>query len=146
MIDDPVKLRRVIEAVLLLEADIDLSDLLAHVVEEARSLTGARYGALGVLNDRRDGLREFLTVGLDADAETAIGARPTGNGVLGLFIARPEPLRLRRLSEHPKSSGFPANHPPMSSFLGVPIKVRNEVYGNLYLTDKIDADGVHRRG
>ncbi len=136
-IEDPVKLRRVLEASLLIERDLELPVLLRHVVEEARSMTGARYGALGVLNDDRTALSEFITVGLEPDEEARIGARPTGQGVLGLLIAHPVPLRLANLSSDPKSFGFPAHHPPMSSFLGVPIKVRDEVYGNLYLTDKI---------
>jgi signal transduction histidine kinase len=136
-IEDPVKLRRVLEATLLLEADLELAVLLRHVVEEARSLTGARYGALGVLNDEGTALAEFITVGLTEDEEKQIGARPTGRGVLGLLIQDPRPLRLASLGSHPDSYGFPPNHPPMSSFLGVPIKVRGEVYGNLYLTDKI---------
>lgn len=100
-------------------------------------MTGARFGALGVLNEDRTALSEFITVGLDSDEEARIGARPTGQGVLGLLIADPKPLRLANLNAHPNSFGFPPNHPPMNSFLGVPIKVRDEVYGNLYLTDKI---------
>ena len=111
--------------------------LLGHVIEEARSMTGARYGALGVLNEDRTELAEFLTVGLDPDEEDRIGHRPTGQGVLGLLITEPQPLRLADLGSHPDSFGFPVNHPPMASFLGVPIKVRDEVYGNLYLTDKV---------
>jgi signal transduction histidine kinase len=136
-IDDPTKLRRVLEATLLIEADLELPALLRHVVEEARSMTGARYGALGVLNDDGTALIEFITVGLEPEQEEQIGARPTGQGVLGLLIADPRPLRLGHLSDHAESYGFPANHPPMNSFLGVPIKVRDEVYGNLYLTDKV---------
>ena len=136
-IDDPTKLRRVLEATLLIEGDLELPALLRHVVDEARSMTGARYGALGVLNDDRTALAEFITVGLEPKQEELIGPRPTGKGVLGLLIADPRPLRLGHLSDHAESYGFPANHPPMSSFLGVPIKVRNEVYGNLYLTDKV---------
>jgi signal transduction histidine kinase len=136
-IEDPAKLRRVLESVLLLEADLDLPVLLRHVIDEARSMTGARYGALGVLNDDRTALVEFITVGLDVDEEARIGDRPTGQGVLGLLIIDPRPLRLANLGTHPDSFGFPPNHPPMVSFLGVPIKVRGEVYGNLYLTDKI---------
>jgi signal transduction histidine kinase len=136
-IEDPAKLRRVLEAVLLLEADLDLPALLRHVIDEARSMTGARFGALGVLNDDRTALAEFITVGLDADEEVRIGDRPTGQGVLGLLIVDPRPLRLANLGTHPDSFGFPPNHPPMVSFLGVPIKVRGEVYGNLYLTDKV---------
>ncbi|MGO9341563.1 MAG: GAF domain-containing sensor histidine kinase, partial [Acidimicrobiales bacterium] len=136
-IEDPVKLRRVLEATLLLEADLELPALLRHLIEEARSMTGARYGALGVLNEQRTGLSEFLTVGLSPEEEERIGTRPTGRGVLGLLITDPQPVRLANLGSHPDSFGFPPNHPPMTSFLGVPLKVRDEVYGNLYLTDKI---------
>jgi len=136
-IEDPVKLRRVLQATLLLEADLDLPVLLRHVVEEARSLTGARYGALGVLNDAGTGLAEFLAIGLDAAEQERIGPRPTGRGVLGLLITDPRPLRLGDIGAHPASHGFPPNHPPMTSFLGVPVKVRDAVYGNLYLTDKV---------
>ena len=100
-------------------------------------MTGARYAALGVLNQDRTGLSEFVTVGLSADDEKRIGARPTGRGMLGLLITHPEPLRTADLGAHAESFGFPLNHPPMTSFLGVPIKVRDEVYGNLYLTDKV---------
>jgi len=136
-IEDASKLRRVIEAMLLIGADLDLSDLLRHVIDEARSMTGARYGAIGVLNDEHTALAEFITVGLEAAEERAIGNRPKGLGVLGLVISDPQPLRIPDVSSHPKGAGFPPNHPPMTSFLGVPIKVRDEVYGNLYLTDKI---------
>ncbi len=136
-IEDPVKLRRVLEAALLIEADLDLPTLLRHIVEEARSMTNARYGALGVLNDEGSGLAEFITVGLDPEDEERIGPRPTGKGILGRLIIHPEPLRLGQLSSHEDSYGVPANHPPMTSFLGVPIAIRDEVYGNLYLTDKI---------
>jgi signal transduction histidine kinase len=136
-IEDPAKLRRVLEATLLLEADLDLPSLLRHIIDEARSMTNARYGALGVLDDEGTAVTEFITVGLEPEEEQLIGARPTGRGVLGLLISEPLPLRLARLSTHPESFGFPAHHPPMTSFLGVPIKVRDSVYGNLYLTDKI---------
>jgi signal transduction histidine kinase len=136
-IEDPVKLRRVLEATLLLEADLELPALLRHVIEEARAMTGAQYGALGVLNEQRTALEQFVTVGLTEDEEKRIGARPTGRGVLGLLIRDPHPLRLADLGSHPDSYGFPPNHPPMTSFLGVSIKVRDEVYGNLYLTNKI---------
>jgi len=121
----------------MLAADLDLPTLLRHFVEEACSITGARYGALGVLNDERTALEEFITVGLTRDEELRIGARPTGQGVLGLLITDPRPMRLADLSDDPDSSGFPPGHPPMTSFLGAPIKVRDEVYGNLYLTDKV---------
>jgi signal transduction histidine kinase len=136
-IEDPVKLRRVLEATLLLEADLELPTLLRHIVEEARSITNARYGALGVLDDDGTALSEFITVGLTRAEEDRIGPRPTGRGVLGLLITDPKPLRLSELGAHPDSHEFPAGHPPMRSFLGVPVKVRNEVYGNLYLTDKV---------
>jgi signal transduction histidine kinase len=136
-IEDPAKLRRVLEATLQLEADLDLPTLLRHFVEEACSMTGARYGALGVLNDDHTGLSQFLTVGIEAEDEEKIGARPTGQGVLGLIIADPQILRLADLGSHPDSFGFPPHHPPMTSFLGVPIKVHDEIYGNLYLTDKM---------
>ena len=136
-IDDPVKLRRVLEATLLFEADLELPALLRHVIEESCSMTGARYGALGVLNDERTALVEFITVGLESGEEDRIGPRPTGRGILGMIINNPLPLRLARLGSHSESYGFPSNHPPMTSFLGVPIKVRDEVYGNLYLTDKL---------
>jgi signal transduction histidine kinase len=138
-VEDPIKLRRVLDATLLLAADLELPELLRHVIDEACSLTNARYGALGLLNDDRTGLVEFITFGLDAQAEAEIGTRPTGRGVLGLFIEDPAPLRLAQLGSHPEIYGFPPSHPPMTSFLGVPIKVRDEVYGNLYLTEKIDS-------
>lgn len=136
-IDDPVKLRRLLDAVLLLEADLSLPVLLRHFVEEACSMTGARYGALGVLNEDRTALSEFITVGLSDEQEHKIGHRPTGLGVLGLLITDPKPLRLPDIATHPESAGFPKDHPRMSSFLGVPVTARDEVYGNLYLTEKI---------
>lgn len=139
-VDDPEKLRRLLAAVLMITADVELPDLLRHLVEEACQLVAARYGALGVLTRNGVGLEQFLTVGLSESDELAIGPRPTGRGVLGLVINSPEPLRLDRLAEHPDSYGFPANHPPMTSFLGVPVRVREDVYGNLYLADKMGAD------
>ncbi len=139
-VDDPVQLRRLLDAVLMIEADVELPVVLRHLVEEACSLVDARYGALGVLNEARTGLEQFLTVGLSDAEEEAIGPRPTGRGVLGLLITEPVPLRLNDLGTHPDSYGFPACHPPMQSFLGVPVRVRHEVYGNLYLTDKLGAD------
>ncbi len=136
-IDDPTKLRRVLEAVLLIERDLELPALLRHVIEEAASMTGARYAAVGVLNEDRTALAEFVTFGIKPEVVARIGPLPTGKGVLGTLIADPKPLRLARLGDHPDSFGFPPGHPPMTSFLGVPVKVRDEIYGNLYLTDKI---------
>jgi len=117
-IEDPTKLRRILEAVLLIEKDLELSALLRHVIEEAASMTGARYAALGVLNDDKTALAEFVTTGLESDQIAAIGPLPTGKGVLGVLISDPGPLRLDHLSDHPNSYGFPPNHPPMTSFLG----------------------------
>ena len=136
-VSDPAKLRRIIAAMLLIDGDIGLDDVLRHVVDEARSITGARYGALGVVNDDRTSLSRFITSGMSAETEAEIGDRPKGLGVLGLLIAEPHPLRITELSSHPDTVGFPPGHPPMSSFLGVPIVIRGETYGNLYLTDKI---------
>jgi signal transduction histidine kinase len=136
-IEDPTTLRRILDAMLLIEGDLDISVLLRHVVDEARLMTGARYGALGVLNEDHTALAEFVTVGLEPDEVAQIGSLPTGMGVLGVLIAEPVPLRLARIDSHPETYGFPSGHPPMTSFLGVPIKVRDEIYGNLYLTDKV---------
>jgi signal transduction histidine kinase len=138
-VNSPAKLRRLMDAVLMIEADVELPVLLRHLVEEACSLVNARYGALGVLNEARTGLDQFLTVGLSEDHEKQIGLRPTGRGVLGLLISDPEPLRLADLAGHPDSYGFPDHHPPMKSFLGLPVRSRGAVYGNLYLTEKLDA-------
>jgi signal transduction histidine kinase len=140
-VDDPEKLRRLMGAVLMITADVELADLLSHLVGEARSLVGARYAALGVLNETRTGLEQFITVGLSEAEEEVIGERPSGRGVLGLLITEPEPLRLDHLEEHSGRYGFPPGHPPMTSFLGVPVRVRDDVYGNLYLTDKEGATG-----
>jgi len=136
-IEDPTKLRRVLEATLLIESNLELPEVLRHVVEEACSMTGARYGALGVLDEEKQALAQFITVGLSAEDEARIGPRPTGRGVLGLLIADPQTLRITEMGRHPDSLGFPPNHPPMTSFLGAPIKVRDEVYGNLYLAEKV---------
>ena len=136
-IEDPATLRRILQATLLLEADLDLPTLLRHIVGEAQAMTNARYGALGVLNADGTALSEFVTVGMGAEEEARIGARPTGRGVLGQLITDPRPMRSALLQTLESSFGFPPGHPPMTSFLGVPITVRNEVYGNLYLTDKI---------
>jgi signal transduction histidine kinase len=103
-------------------------------------LANARYGALGVLDDTGTRLAQFITVGLDDDQRAAIGELPEGHGILGLLIVDAKPLRLPDLREHPDSFGFPPNHPPMQSFLGVPIRLRDQVFGNLYLTDKVTGE------
>ncbi|HEY3331824.1 MAG TPA: GAF domain-containing protein [Capsulimonadaceae bacterium] len=112
-------------------------EALRHIADAARTLAGARYAALGVARPDGNGLLEFVTVGLTPDEEAVIGSRPRGIGVLGLLLNRTEPLRIDDLSKHPASSGFPANHPPMKSFLGVPIRRGDQILGSLYLTDKI---------
>jgi signal transduction histidine kinase len=142
-IDDPEKLRRLMTAILMVSADIELPELLRHFIAEACSLVEARYGALGVLNPARTALDQFLTVGLTDEEERQIGPRPTGRGVLGVLITDPEPLRLDDLHSHPDSYGFPPHHPPMNSFLGVPLRVRGEVYGDLYLTDKVNGESFN---
>jgi len=135
-ISDPSQLQALLDAVLSVEAGLDLPGVLQRVVEAARTLTGARYGALGVLDPNGKGLAEFVHVGMDDAAVARIGHLPEGNGVLGVLILDPEPLRLADLTAHPDAVGFPPGHPPMRSFLGVPLRLRQEVYGNLYLTEK----------
>jgi len=136
-IEDPAKLRRLIEASLLLQADLTLPVLLNRLVEEACAMACARYGALGVLDESGTGLSTFITAGVGPEVEREIGHFPTGKGLLGLLIAEPRPIRLANLHTHPESVGFPPHHPEMTSFLGVPVTSRGTVFGNLYLTDKI---------
>ncbi|MFE0172888.1 GAF domain-containing protein [Streptomyces sp. NPDC059002] len=129
------RLHGLLEAVLSVGRELDLPQVLRRIVETAVVLVDAEYGALGVIGARNK-LDEFLPVGIDDQLRARIGDLPSGHGLLGELIRHPEPLRLRELSEHSASSGFPAHHPPMHSFLGVPIRVRDEVFGNLYLTEK----------
>jgi len=117
-------------------AELDLEVVLNRVLESARELTSARYAALGVLGSSRTELERFLTLGIDETEREAIGTLPRGRGVLGELIQHPTPLRLSDISEHPRSYGFPHGHPPMSSFLGVPILIDGTPFGNLYLTEK----------
>ena len=121
----------------LLEVD-ELEEVLRHVLGAAQELTGARYAALGLLNDERNALALFLTVGIYEDERKVIGELPRGRGVLGELITHPRILRLDDLSQHPHSYGFPPGHPGMKTFLGAPIVIRGEVYGNVYMTDKQD--------
>ncbi len=118
-------------------ADLDLEAVLARVLDSARELAGARYAALGVLDESRRELERFLTVGLDDAQRRRIGALPRGYGVLGVLIAQPAPLRLTDVRQHPGSFGFPPGHPAMKSFLGVPIMIGGEPVGNLYLAEKV---------
>jgi signal transduction histidine kinase len=136
----PQSLRRLLQAVLWIGSGLDLDLVLQRIIEAAVELVDARYGALGVLDENRTRLSQFVTVGLDADQRARIGHLPEGHGILGLLIVDPKPIRLPDLREHPDSYGFPENHPPMRSFLGVPIRVRGEVFGNLYLTDKTSSE------
>ena len=139
-VDDPRRLRQLIGALLIVGSDLSLPVVLRHIVEAAVAVVDARYGALGVLDEDGHGLAEFIHVGIGPDDARIIGHLPEGHGILGLLILEPKPLRLADLSTHPDSYGFPPNHPPMRSFLGVPITIRSRVYGNLYLTEKRDAD------
>jgi two-component system, NarL family, sensor histidine kinase DevS len=136
----PRSLRQLLDAVLTVGSDLDLPAMLERIVQAAVDLVDARYGALGVLDESRSRLAQFITVGIDDETHRAIGHLPEGHGILGLLILDAQPLRLPDLREHPDSYGFPPNHPLMRSFLGVPIRVRDEVFGNLYLTDKTSAE------
>jgi signal transduction histidine kinase len=136
------QLRGLLDAVVGIAADLSLDRVLERIVRAACQLADAQYGALGVLGagpDRR--LREFVTHGLTDEQRSRIGDLPRGHGILGAIIDRPEPLRLTNLGDSPLSYGFPPNHPPMNSFLGVPIRIRDKVFGNLYLTEKQSGDG-----
>ncbi len=132
----PRSLRRLLDAVFAIGMDLDLPSMLERIVQSAVDLVDATYGALGVLDDTGTRVAQFITVGIDDETYRAIGHLPEGHGILGLLIVDAKPLRLRDLTEHPESYGFPPGHPPMHSFLGVPILLRDEVFGNLYLTDK----------
>ncbi|MEO5899054.1 MAG: GAF domain-containing sensor histidine kinase [Ilumatobacteraceae bacterium] len=136
----PRQLRRLLDGVLTISSGLDLPSMLQRIVATAAELVEARYGALGVLDASGSRLAEFITVGLTDEQRSAIGRLPEGHGILGLLIVDPRPLRLPDLHEHPSSFGFPPNHPPMTSFLGVPIVARGEVFGNLYLCDKSGGD------
>jgi signal transduction histidine kinase len=125
-----------LEAVVAVGSSLELEVLLRSIVETAVSLVDASYGAMGVIGENGR-LAEFIPVGLGPEDIAAIDHWPEGKGLLGLLISDPKPLRLADIKEHPESFGFPAGHPPMKTFLGVPIRIRGEVYGNLYLTEKL---------
>jgi two-component system, NarL family, sensor histidine kinase DevS len=134
------RFRRLIDVGSSLLSELDLEEVLKSVAEAARELTGARYAALGVLDPERRELERFINVGIDAETRKDIGNLPRGRGVLGELIREPAPLRMRDVDAHPHAYGFPPGHPPMHSFLGVPIAVRGEIYGNLYMTEKQGAE------
>jgi signal transduction histidine kinase len=130
------RVHALLEAVVSIGSELDLESVLRRITEAATTLVDARYGALGVIGEEGEHLVQFVTVGVSDEEIEAIGHWPHGHGILGLLIREPRSLRLPDLGHHTASSGFPSNHPPMRTFLGVPIRVRDEVFGNLYLTEK----------
>jgi signal transduction histidine kinase len=128
--------RRLREALVLIASELDLDAVLLRIAEAAAGLVDARYAALGVLDEHRTGLAQFVYTGIEEDEAARIGDLPQGKGILGLLITDAVNLRLDDLAAHGSSSGFPPGHPPMHTFLGVPVIVRGEVFGNLYLTEK----------
>ena len=133
---EPDRLRGLVDAGIALSSELSLDDLLKKLAETAASLTGARYAALGVIDESGTGLERFVHTGIDAETVDAIGELPRGNGILGALITDARSLRLTAITDDPRSVGFPPNHPPMRGFLGVPIALRGRAYGNLYLTEK----------
>ncbi|MEU4330009.1 sensor histidine kinase [Nonomuraea dietziae] len=129
------RVHALLDAVVSVGSDLDLESMLRRIVETATELVDASYGALGVVGEERT-LLQFIPVGLSEEEIAAIEHWPHGLGLLGLLIKDARPLRMKRISDHPESYGFPPGHPPMGSFLGVPVRVRDEVFGNLYLTEK----------
>jgi signal transduction histidine kinase len=138
-LDEP-RLRELIEVGRSLVAELDPEVVFRRMLEVACDLTGARYAALGVLDDDRHELERFITHGIDEAGRRRIGNLPRGRGILGLLIEQPRPLRLGDVGSHPRSYGFPPGHPPMSSFLGVPVMIRGHAWGNLYLTEKEEGE------
>ncbi|MEU2912736.1 GAF domain-containing protein [Streptomyces massasporeus] len=130
------RVHSLLEAVLSVGRELDLQQALRSIVQAAAVLVDAEYAALGVITPDGERLSEFLTEGVTGEQIAEIGPYPQGHGILGELIRHPEPLRLTKISEHPASYGFPAHHPPMNTFLGVPIRVRDQIFGNLYLTEK----------
>lgn len=133
---DAHRLHRLIEAGQVLLSELQLETVLDRLLGIAAELTEAQYAAIGILNEERTGLARFLTRGVDPETHRAIGDLPHGRGILGVLISDPHALRLLHVSDDPRSYGFPAGHPPMDTFLGVPVIVRGEAWGNLYLTEK----------
>jgi signal transduction histidine kinase len=142
---DAERLTRLIEVGRSLLSELRLEAVLDRVLETARELTGAQYAALGIMDADRRELEQFITRGVDAETHRAIGDLPRGRGILGVLIDEPRPLRLHDVTDDPRSYGFPTGHPPMHSFLGVPVVIRGRAWGNLYLTEKaggVDFDDV----
>lgn len=133
------RLQALSDALLAVASDLSLADTLRHIVATAARLVEARYGALGVPDERGEWLVEFVTTGMSAEDEARIPHRPHGKGVLGVVMREGQTLRLPDLHQHPRSVGFPPNHPPMRSFLGVPIRYKGRLWGLIYLTDKTTA-------
>src|SRR5580765_4256802 len=132
------RLRALVEAGIALSSELSLDALLQKLVETAAELTGARYAALGVIDASRTQLERFVTAGIDEEGFRAIGELPRGRGILGVLVSDATPLRLHDIADDPRSIGFPPGHPPMKTFLGVPVLLRNVAYGNLYLTERLD--------
>ena len=139
-ITDSKKLHALIDAMILVEGRIDLHSVLSTIVKTACELSGAAYGALGVLDENYSSLSDFITFGVDKEVFRKIDRHPTGKGILGLLFRDTTPIRLSDLSTHPKSTGFPESHPIMKSFLGVPVIAGEEIFGNLYLCDKTNGE------
>lgn len=133
------RLRALLDAVVGIGTDLELRSTLQRIVEAACALAGARYGALGVIGAEGTELIDFITHGMDPATHAIIGDLPRGRGVLGLLITDPHPVRLPDIRKHPDSYGFPPHHPPMHSFLGVPVRIRDQIFGNLYLSEKRNA-------
>ena len=141
---DERRLRRLVDVGRSLITELDPEAVFERLLEVARELTGARYAAIGVLDERRERLERFLTSGIDEDTHRAIGDLPRGRGVLGVLISDPQPLRLADVGAHPQSYGFPLAHPPMTTFLGVPIVIDGRGVGEP-LPDREGRRRVHRR-
>jgi len=135
----PDRNKKLLEAGLILASELSLEAVLQRIVELAVEVTGARYGALGILGPDRD-IIEFITTGVTDDERRAIGHPPIGRGILGALIIEGHPLRIPEIARDSRSVGFPPNHPPMHSFLGAPVKARGKTFGNIYLTEKQGAD------
>jgi signal transduction histidine kinase len=135
-----VRMSQLLDAVVAVSADLDLAEVLGRIVDSAAALVDARYGALGVIDAEGERLVEFVTRGLSEEEHRRIGPPPRGHGVLGLLIREPRPRRLADIATHPDSYGFPPNHPEMHTFLGAPVRIRDEVFGNLYMAEKRNAE------